>query len=52
LQLGREKFLDEVWRWRNQKGDLIFSQLQRMGASLDWKRKTFTMDEVRGQFLT
>ena len=45
-QLGREKFLQEIVNWREQKGDIIFSQLERMGASLDWTRKTFTMDEV------
>ena len=45
-QLGREKFLSEIMKWRKLKGDQIFSQLERMGASLDWDRKTFTMDEV------
>ena len=46
-QLGREKFLEEVWKWRQLRGDEIFKQLERMGASLDWSRTTFTMDEVR-----
>ena len=45
-QLGREKFLLEILKWKKLKGDQIFSQLERIGASLDWDRKTFTMDEV------
>jgi hypothetical protein len=45
-QLGREKFLEQVWKWKDEKGDIIFDQLKKMGASLDWNRQTFTMDEV------
>jgi valyl-tRNA synthetase len=48
-ELGRDEFLKEVWKWRKEKGDVIFGQLERMGASLDWTRKTFTMDEVKRQ---
>ncbi|XP_076013348.1 valine--tRNA ligase, mitochondrial isoform X2 [Genypterus blacodes] len=40
----REEFLQEVWRWKNEKGDEIYEQLRRLGASLDWKRACFTMD--------
>ncbi|MCS6988164.1 MAG: valine--tRNA ligase [Chloroherpetonaceae bacterium] len=43
--LGREKFLERVWRWRNEYGDLILKQLRRLGASADWRRNLFTMDE-------
>ena len=44
--LGREEFLKEVWRWRQAKGERMFGQLERMGASLDWDRTCFTMSEV------
>ncbi len=43
--LGREKFIGEVWEWKNQYGNIITSQLRRLGASLDWDRERFTMDE-------
>ena len=42
--LGREKFLQKVWEWRQQKGDIILEQLRRLGASCDWDRTAFTMD--------
>jgi valyl-tRNA synthetase len=41
---GREKFLDKVWEWRNEKGGIILEQLRRLGASCDWERTQFTMD--------
>ncbi|KAB5517774.1 hypothetical protein PHYPO_G00171030 [Pangasianodon hypophthalmus] len=41
---SREEFLQEVWRWKNEKGDEIYRQLKRLGASLDWSRACFTMD--------
>ncbi len=44
-QLGREKFIDEVWKWREQYGGAIINQLKRLGASCDWQRERFTMDE-------
>jgi len=44
-QLGREKFLERVWAWKEQYGNTILSQLQRMGCSCDWTRTRFTMDE-------
>ncbi|HHO77392.1 MAG TPA: valine--tRNA ligase [Deltaproteobacteria bacterium] len=43
--LGREAFIDEVWRWREKHGGLIIGQLKRLGASCDWDRIRFTMDE-------
>ena len=41
--LGRDKFLDEVWRWKAESGGTITNQLKRLGASCDWSRDTFTM---------
>ena len=43
--LGREKFLERVWDWKNQYGDRIISQLKKLGTSCDWTRERFTMDE-------
>ncbi|HEY3998129.1 MAG TPA: valine--tRNA ligase [Candidatus Xenobia bacterium] len=43
--LGREKFLERVWKWREDYGRTIVGQLRRMGASCDWTRERFTMDE-------
>lgn len=42
--LGREKFLDKIWDWRKQSGSTITSQIRRMGASIDWERERFSMD--------
>ncbi|KAG8190395.1 hypothetical protein JTE90_022038 [Oedothorax gibbosus] len=42
--LGREAFIEEVWKWKNQKGDRIYEQLRLLGCSVDWERATFTMD--------
>ncbi len=47
--LGREKFLERVWRWREESGGQIIRQLKRLGASADWSREAFTMDEVRSR---
>ena len=44
--IGREQFLKEIFKWREEKGDSILAQLRRLGASLDWSRQRFTMDEV------
>jgi len=44
-ELGREKFLERVWDWKRQYGSRITSQLKRLGASCDWSRERFTMDE-------
>jgi len=43
--LGRDKFLDEVWKWRDEHGGIILKQLQKLGASCDWDRTSFTLDE-------
>jgi len=43
--IGREKFIERVWEWKNQYGDRITNQLKRLGASCDWERERFTMDE-------
>ncbi len=44
-QLGRDKFIEAVWEWRKKYGSAIINQLKRLGASCDWKRERFTMDE-------
>lgn len=44
-ELGREAFIERVWQWRAEKGDTIIRQLKRLGASCDWERERFTMDE-------
>ncbi|MDD6297598.1 MAG: class I tRNA ligase family protein, partial [Firmicutes bacterium] len=43
--LGREKFLDRVWDWKKKYGDRIVEQQKKLGASCDWSRSRFTMDE-------
>ena len=43
--LGREKFIERVWQWREEYGGRIINQLKRLGASCDWQRERFTMDE-------
>ncbi|HWO99380.1 MAG TPA: valine--tRNA ligase [Methylococcus sp.] len=44
-ELGRERFVAKVWEWKERSGGTITRQLRRMGASLDWSRERFTMDE-------
>jgi valyl-tRNA synthetase len=44
-ELGRAKFLERVWQWKAESGDVIVNQLKRLGASCDWSRERFTMDE-------
>ncbi|MGF1594737.1 MAG: valine--tRNA ligase, partial [Kiloniellaceae bacterium] len=44
-QIGRDEFVERVWAWREQSGGTILRQLRRLGASCDWKRERFTMDE-------
>ncbi|GBR77299.1 valyl-tRNA synthetase, partial [Candidatus Termititenax persephonae] len=44
-ELGREKFIEEVWRWKEEYGGRITSQLRLLGASCDWRHERFTMDE-------
>ena len=43
--LGREKFIEEIWKWRKDFGGIIINQLKKLGASCDWSRERFTMDE-------
>ena len=43
--LGREKFVERVWQWKAESGGAITNQLRRLGASLDWPRERFTLDE-------
>src|SRR5215467_4256499 len=43
--IGREKFLERVWAWKAESGGAIVNQLKRLGASCDWSRERFTMDE-------
>jgi valyl-tRNA synthetase len=43
--LGREKFIERVWKWKNESGGQITKQMRREGASVDWSREKFTMDE-------
>jgi valyl-tRNA synthetase len=55
--LGREKFIERVWKWKGESGGTIIGQLRRLGASCDWKRERFTMDDglsaaVRRVFVT
>ena len=44
VALGRDKFLERVWRWKERSGNTISQQLRRLGASVDWSRDAFTMD--------
>jgi valyl-tRNA synthetase len=43
--LGREKFIERVWEWKEKSGEIIIEQLKRLGCSCDWSRQRFTMDE-------
>ena len=44
-EIGREKFIEKVWEWRKEYGSAIINQLKKLGASCDWDRERFTMDE-------
>jgi valyl-tRNA synthetase len=44
-EMGRAKFLERVWQWKSESGGVIVNQLKRLGASCDWSRERFTMDE-------
>jgi len=48
-QLGRDKFLEVTWQWREKHGDIIVEQLKRLGCSCDWDRTVFTMDPAYSQ---
>ncbi len=43
--VGREKFIDKIWNWKEQSGGTITSQMRRLGSSVDWERERFTMDD-------
>tara|TARA_B100001996_G_scaffold336862_1_gene288396 strand:+ start:830 stop:3574 length:2745 start_codon:yes stop_codon:yes gene_type:complete len=43
--IGREKFMDEIWKWKEESGNTIINQTKRLGSSADWTRNRFTMDE-------
>ena len=45
FDLGREKFIEEVWAWKEKYGDIILNQFKKLGCSLDWSRTRFTMDK-------
>ena len=47
--LSREEFLRHAWQWKEEHGGIILKQLRRLGASCDWERTAFTMDEVRSR---
>jgi valyl-tRNA synthetase len=44
-EMGREAFVEKIWEWKAESGGLIFNQLKRLGASCDWSRERFTMDD-------
>jgi len=44
-EIGREKFVEKVWEWKEEYGDIIINQLKKLGCSCDWSRNAFTMDE-------
>ena len=51
-QLGRNKFIEEVWKWKKESGDQILNQLKKLGCSCDWSRNRFTMDEDMSKAVT
>ncbi len=52
LEMGREDFTDKVWQWKRNSSNAISNQLRRMGASVDWTRERFTMDEGLSEAVT
>ena len=51
-QLGRDKFIKEVWKWKKDSGDTIINQLKKLGCSCDWSRNRFTMDKELSKAVT
>ena len=45
-EIGRKEFESRIWQWKEDKGNRIFEQLKKMGASLDWDQTSFTMSKV------
>ena len=52
LEMGRENFTNKVWQWKQDSGHTISNQLRRMGASVDWTRERFTMDDSLSEAVT
>ena len=52
LEVGRDAFIERVWRWKEQSGGVIANQLRRLGASVDWSRDKFTMDPALSSAVT
>ena len=50
--IGREKFIEKVWEWKEESGGLILEQLKKLGCSCDWSRSRFTMDEQMSKAVT
>ncbi|GAB1599106.1 valine--tRNA ligase-like [Argonauta hians] len=50
--LGKEKFLEEIWKWKKEKKNTISEQMKRLGASLDWTREAFTLDQNMSRAVT
>ena len=50
--IGREKFIERVWQWKDESGGQIGNQLRRLGASVDWSRDRFTMDDALSAAVT
>lgn len=50
--LGREKFIEKVWEWKNKYGGIILEQMRKLGVSVDWDRVLFTMDESASKAVT
>ncbi len=50
--MGRDKFIERVWQWKDESGGMIFNQLKRLGASCDWSRERFTMDDGLSKAVT
>lgn len=51
-ELGRDKFLERVWEWKNEKGGYITQQMRRLGASADWSMEKFTLDDDMSEAVT
>ena len=51
-QLGRERFVEQVWQWKERSGSTIALQMRRLGASADWSREYFTMDAKLSRVVT
>jgi valyl-tRNA synthetase len=50
-ELSRDKFMEYAWEWKEKYGGIILQQLRKLGASCDWKRTAFTMDEIRSEMV-